>query len=180
MVPFYGQGMNAGLEDVFVLFSILDSHSSPSSSSSQQLSLTPEARAKALAAYSAYREPDAHAINDLALSNYTEMRASVISPLYKARKYLEEHLSIWLPGLGWRTKYSRVSFGNERYGEVVRSDDGQGRLLMGLLGIAGAGGMVGLVGVVAWVARVGFGVGRRGGGVLDVGRIREVFGWLSG
>lgn len=190
MVPFYGQGMNAGLEDVFVLFSILDSHSTPSSSSSSsttsttsspdQLSLTPEARAKALAAYSAYREPDAHAINDLALSNYTEMRASVISPLYKARKYLEEHLSIWLPGLGWRTKYSRVSFGNERYGEVVRSDDRQGRLLMGLLGVGGVGALGGLVGLVGWFARVGFGVGRRGGGVLDVGRIREVFGWLSG
>ncbi|PVH83951.1 FAD/NAD(P)-binding domain-containing protein [Cadophora sp. DSE1049] len=126
MVPFYGQGMNAGLEDVFVLFSTLDAHSTSSPSPSEQQ----KSRATALAAYSSHRRPDAHAINDLALQNYTEMRASVISPLYKARKYLEEHLSIWLPGLGWRTKYSRVSFGNERYGEVVRSDERQGRLLM--------------------------------------------------
>lgn len=63
---------------------------------------------------------------------------------------------------------------------MVRSDDRQGRLLMGLLGVGGVGALGGLVGLVGWFARVGFGVGRRGGGVLDVGRIREVFGWLSG
>jgi kynurenine 3-monooxygenase len=27
MVPFYGQGMNAGFEDVFVLFQFLDAYS---------------------------------------------------------------------------------------------------------------------------------------------------------
>lgn len=172
MVPFYGQGMNAGLEDVNVLFSILDSHI-PASSSSTYLGAP--TRAHALSAYSTYRQPDAHAINDLALQNYTEMRASVISPLYKARKFLEESLSVWLPTLGWKTKYSRVSFGNERYADVVSSDERQGRLLMSLVGGLGVGavGMLG-VGVYAVLAA------RRGRGVLDVVRIREVFGWLSG
>ncbi|KAK0118469.1 kynurenine 3-monooxygenase, mitochondrial precursor [Cadophora gregata] len=156
MVPFYGQGMNAGLEDVFVLFSILDSHSPSPSSLVSTYSL-----GHALATYSTHRRPDAHAINDLALQNYTEMRASVISPLYKARKYLEEHLSIWLPGLGWRTKYSRVSFGNERYREVVRSDERQGRLLMSLLGGLSVGGLGGLIGLGIWGLRLVR--GRRGG-----------------
>lgn len=169
MVPFYGQGMNAGLEDVNVLFSILDSHTLPSST------LDASARAKALSAYSAYRQPDAHAINELALQNYTEMRASVISPLYKARKWLEEGLSVWLPGLGWRTKYSRVSFGNERYAEVVSSDDRQARLLLVVLGSVGVGA-VGILGAGVW----GLLAARRGRSVLDVVRIREVFGWLSG
>ncbi|KAI9052019.1 hypothetical protein LZ554_004273 [Drepanopeziza brunnea f. sp. 'monogermtubi'] len=166
MVPFYGQGMNAGLEDVHVLFTILDSHTTPSHFTSPP---SPSARAQALAKYSRLRTPDAHAINDLALENYTEMRASVISPLYKARKWLEENISIWVPGLGWATKYSRVSFGNERYSAVVRRSERQGRLLMGaLLGGVGGLGLIGVVGI--WVTMKG----RRGG--LEVGRLRELFG----
>jgi kynurenine 3-monooxygenase len=129
--------MNAGLEDVRVLFSILDSH--PSS---------PLGRAEALSEYSAQRTVDAHAINDLALENYTEMRASVTNLTYKARKWLEEKLSLWVPGLGWTTKYTRVSFGNERYSEVVRRSKRQGRLLViGLVGFVSAPLVVGVVGL---------------------------------
>lgn len=132
MVPFYGQGMNTGLEDVRVLFSILDKHIS---SETDPKSIA-QHRAEALAEYSEFRKPDAYAINDLALENYTEMRASVVSPVYRLRKWMEERMSVYLPNLGWRTKYSRVSFGNERYSEVVRQSERQGRLLiMGLVGV---------------------------------------------
>jgi kynurenine 3-monooxygenase len=132
MVPFYGQGMNSGLEDVRVLFSILDKHTSPSEPNDN---ITKQ-RAQALQEYSTVRAPDAAAINDLALQNYTEMRASVISPMYRLRKFLEETLSKYVPSLGWQTKYSRVSFGNERYSEVVKRSERQGKLLMrGLVGL---------------------------------------------
>lgn len=117
MVPFYGQGMNAGLEDVRTLFAFLDRHPGGG-------------RAEALDEYTAFRVPDAHAINDLALQNYVEMRASVLSPAYRLRKFLEESLSKYLPGLGWTTRYSRVSFSNERYSEVVAKTDYQGRTIM--------------------------------------------------
>ncbi|OTB17590.1 hypothetical protein K445DRAFT_316219 [Daldinia sp. EC12] len=132
MVPFYGQGMNAGLEDVRILFSILDKHAAaenndPESPGSVDLAFQ---RGLALAEYSALRVPDAHAINDLALQNYVEMRASVLSPTYRLRKYLEEFLSVHLPSLGWQTKYSRVSFGNERYSEVVAKSNHQGKVLL--------------------------------------------------
>jgi len=147
MVPFYGQGMNSGLEDVRVLFSILDKHipvDVPVSTESLA-----EKRAKALAEYSEMRTVDAHAINDLALQNYTEMRSSVVSRTYKARKWLEETLSVYVPSLGWQTKYSRVSFGNERYSEVVRKSERQGRLLLiGLVGVLTCPVVVG--GLVAW------------------------------
>ncbi|KAI0015727.1 FAD/NAD(P)-binding domain-containing protein [Xylariomycetidae sp. FL0641] len=132
MVPFYGQGMNAGLEDVRTLFSILDKHAATETNSPYGPS-TPDVtvqRSAALAEYSSLRVPDAHAINDLALQNYVEMRASVLSPTYRVRKFLEEFLSVHLPSLGWRTKYSRVSFGNERYSEVVAKSEHQGRVLM--------------------------------------------------
>jgi kynurenine 3-monooxygenase len=159
MVPFYGQGMNAGFEDVFVLFSFLDSYSQSSTSPSTSISPS-ESRAKALSAYSGQRTEDAHAINDLALQNYKEMRADVISPSYLARKWLEEKISVWIPSLGWKTKYSRVSFGNERYSDVIRRSERQGRLLvMGLLGFV-AGPVV--VGGLVWWGRwrgLGRGVG---------------------
>lgn len=125
MVPFYGQGMNAGLEDVRTLFEVLDKYPT-------------EQRARALDEYTAYRVPDAHSINDLALANYTEMRASVLSPTYRLRKFLEESLSKYLPSLGWTTKYSRVSFSNERYSEVIAKSEYQGKMLMrGFYGAVG-------------------------------------------
>ncbi|KAK4124521.1 FAD/NAD(P)-binding domain-containing protein [Parathielavia appendiculata] len=145
MVPFYGQGMNAGLEDVRILFDILDKHAILDEMSSGVDRAA--SRARALAEYTAVRIPDAHAINDLALQNYVEMRASVLSPLYRLRKFLEESLSKYVPSLGWQTKYARVSFGNERYSEVVAKSEHQGRMLVrGMAGLVGvpllAGGIV--------------------------------------
>ncbi|KAF2148757.1 FAD/NAD(P)-binding domain-containing protein [Myriangium duriaei CBS 260.36] len=141
MVPFYGQGMNAGLESVRLLFSTLDSH--PSSD-----------RAEALAAYSAMRVPQAKAICELAMNNYQEMRSDVRSPVYRLRKSIEEKLSVWFPRLGWATQYSRVSFENVPYDEVVRRARRQGQVLgWWLAGLVGAGGMG-----AAWV---GVGIGLR-------------------
>ncbi|KAI1774491.1 FAD/NAD(P)-binding domain-containing protein [Hypoxylon cercidicola] len=132
MVPFYGQGMNAGLEDVRILFSILDKHAvAENNNPDDPWSIdTTFQRGLALAEYSALRVPDAHAINDLALQNYVEMSASVLSPTYRLRKFLEEFMSVHLPSLGWQTKYSRVSFGNERYSEVVAKSEHQGKVLL--------------------------------------------------
>ncbi|KAK4184924.1 putative monooxygenase [Podospora australis] len=153
MVPFYGQGMNAGLEDVRILFDTLDKHSRMDelSSSSDPAS----SRARALTEYSAVRVPDAHAINDLALQNYVEMRASVLSPVYRFRKWLEEGLSKYFPSLGWQTKYSRVSFGNERYSEVVARSEHQGKVLMRALvsTMVGAAGVPLVAGAVVFVLR---------------------------
>ena len=141
MVPFYGQGMNSGLEDVRVLFSILDKHTSTTSSDDNitpvvNPSLVEYQREQALEEYSTTRTVDGAAINDLALQNYIEMRASVISPVYRLRKFLEETLSVYVPSLGWQTKYSRVSFGNERYSEIIKQSERQGKILLrGLLGV---------------------------------------------
>ncbi|PKS08663.1 hypothetical protein jhhlp_004716, partial [Lomentospora prolificans] len=135
MVPFYGQGMNTGMESVRVLFSILDKHAESVENNNPLANPDPAAicahqRALALSEYSAYRVPDAHAVIDLALQNYLEMRASVLSPTYRLRKFLEETISVHFPKLGWRTKYARVSFGNERFTDVVRKSDYQGKVLL--------------------------------------------------
>lgn len=118
MVPFYGQGMNAGLEDVRILFEHLDLQHN-----------TAEGRLIALEAYNSERVADAHTINDLALGNYWEMHAGVQSKLYMLRKRVEEFLSDKMPWTGFATQYSRVSFSNQRYSEVVKSVERQGRML---------------------------------------------------
>ncbi|PSK50337.1 Kynurenine 3-monooxygenase [Elsinoe australis] len=185
MVPFYGQGMNAGLEDVRVLFETLDAHNpssnghipnghiqiptpssgssaSPSSSAHTAASPGPEntsvdaSTATALEAYSTIRTPQAAAICDLALQNYQEMRADVQSPLYLGRKKVEEALSKYVPALGWATQYSRVSFENVPYDEVIDRAARQGRVLGWVLGTVVAGLSVG----AAWGGVVGWGIVR--------------------
>ncbi|KAI4158026.1 MAG: hypothetical protein L6R39_000553 [Caloplaca ligustica] len=129
MVPFYGQGMNAGLEDVRTLFDFLDAHDVYSDS--PKLATTRDQRREgALNAYTAQRTPDAWTINDLALRNYEEMRSGVTSPIYRMRKWLEETINIYLPALGWRTQYTRVSFENQRYSEVEKAVARQGRIIL--------------------------------------------------
>ncbi|KAI3340753.1 FAD/NAD(P)-binding domain-containing protein [Ustulina deusta] len=151
MVPFYGQGMNAGLEDVRILFSIIDKHASTETNDPNHPKVSDAAfqRATALNEYSTLRVADAHAINDLALQNYVEMRASVLSRIYRLRKFLEELLSVHVPSLGWHTQYSRVSFGNERYSDVVSRSQHQGKVLTrGLLGLLLSSLLVGSLGIV--------------------------------
>lgn len=126
VLPFYGQGLNAGMEDIRVLFELLDKYGvydSPLDSEARKAF-----RASAFQAYTDQRAPDTHAINDLSKRNYLEMRWGVKSPLYRIRKYVEETLDSYFPRLGWRTQYSRVSFSNERYSEVMRAADRQGRI----------------------------------------------------
>lgn len=118
MVPFYGQGMNAGLESVRVLFSKIDGASNMT---------------EALASYTVERIEDAHTISDLAIANYIEMRSSVTSPLYKWRKFIEESLDKYVPNWGWATQYSRVSFSNMRYSEVIKKSKSQKRILTAVL-----------------------------------------------
>lgn len=120
MVPFYGQGMNAGLEDVRVLFEFLDKH--------------PGDKSKALHEYTKQRTPDAHTINDLSFGNYREMASDVKRPLYLLRKWVEEQLYLYVPCIGWATQYSRVSFSNMRYSEVQKAAQKQAKILNGVAG----------------------------------------------
>ncbi|KAL2001553.1 hypothetical protein VTN02DRAFT_1603 [Thermoascus thermophilus] len=128
VLPFYGQGLNAGLEDVRILFEFLDKYG-VYDLQSRDAEARKTLRAAAFQAYTDQRVPDTHAINDLSKKNYLEMRMGVKSPLYKFRKHLEETLDRYFPRLGWRTQYSRVSFSNERYSDVVKAVERQGRTL---------------------------------------------------
>ncbi|PVI02377.1 kynurenine 3-monooxygenase [Periconia macrospinosa] len=137
MVPFYGQGMNAGLEDIRVLFEFLNKY--------------PNDRSTALKEYSEQRTPDAHTINDLALRNYYEMATDVKRPLYLLRKWVEEKLDLYLPSAGWATQYSRVTFSNMRYSEVQNRAHRQASILNGVVGLT----LAAFVGSGLWFAGSG-------------------------
>ncbi|KAI2658057.1 Kynurenine 3-monooxygenase [Labeo rohita] len=83
VVPFYGQGMNAGFEDCLVFDEIMD--------------LLNENLAAVLKEYTRVRVPDDHAIADLAMYNYVEMRAHVNSRYFLFRKYLDNFLHFIMP-----------------------------------------------------------------------------------
>ena len=144
MVPFYGQGMNAGLEDVRVLFSNFDAHPS-----------TTAGRAEALGAYSRERVEDTHTINDLALANYWEMHAGVRSTSYLIRKKVEEFLSNKVPSSGFATQYSRVSFSNQRYSDVVRVVARQKKILLTGMWSSALMPVMGVAAIWAWKWRKG-------------------------
>ncbi|CAL5870039.1 uncharacterized protein PFLUO_LOCUS4272 [Penicillium psychrofluorescens] len=147
VLPFYGQGLNAGLEDVRVLFEMLDSRGV----------YDPQADAHAralnrLAAFQAYTDQrcaDTYAINDLSKQNYLEMRWGVKSPLYKLRKSVEESVDRYFPFVGWQTQYARVSFSNQRYSDVIQAVQRQSSVLgLGLSSLLVTG--LGAVSVLMW------------------------------
>jgi kynurenine 3-monooxygenase len=138
MVPFYGQGMNCGFEDILVLSEFL----------SQKLPI-----AQTLDLFSQTRSKDAMAMCDLALHNYIEMRSEVLNPKFLFRKKLEAFLTRLFPKTVIPL-YSMVSFSRIRYSVVVERYERQTvwfeRFLMVLRGVALGGFGLGLYGVLRW------------------------------
>ncbi|KAJ1970506.1 kynurenine 3-monooxygenase, mitochondrial precursor [Dimargaris xerosporica] len=140
MVPFYGQGMNCGFEDIQVLFRILDEHQVTVTMSplSQAKAADPHWRSQmqqALDCYTQTRHRDAVAICDLAMYNYIEMRSSVVSWQYLFRKKLEDGLHKLFPSL-IIPLYTMVSFTQIPYHEAIERHERQTRwLTRGLMGV---------------------------------------------
>lgn len=115
MVPFYGQGMNCGFQDVEVLHQILDEHQvRPKKNQEGRI---PGLDA-ALVHYSEVRVKDAHAICDLAMYNHYEMRSAVTSLRFLARKKLEGLIHLGFPRLVIPL-YTMVSFSTLPYSHAI-------------------------------------------------------------
>jgi kynurenine 3-monooxygenase len=95
VVPFYGQGMNAGFEDCVVFSQLLDIHQGD--------------WASLLRAYQQQRKPNADAIADLALENFIEMRDKVADSRFLLRKKIEAHLHQRYPDR-WIPLYTMIAF----------------------------------------------------------------------
>ncbi|KAG7694013.1 hypothetical protein KL930_003024 [Ogataea haglerorum] len=115
MVPFYGQGMNCGFEDVRILLELLEKHRHD--------------RHTAFDAYSESRAEDLKAILKLALRNYHEMSSDVTSSIYLFRKKLDGVLGRLMPQ-HWIPLYTMVSFRSDiSYADAVRFSQKQEQIL---------------------------------------------------
>lgn len=115
IVPFYGQGMNAAFEDVYVFNQVLDEHEGD--------------WGKIFEVFQDRRKPDADAIADLAVDNFYEMRDHVDDPAFKEKRKLEMQLEQGFDS--YYSKYSMVTFKEElSYAEAKKRGRKQDDLLL--------------------------------------------------
>ena len=118
IVPFYGEGMNCGFEDVFVLDQLME-----------QLG---EDFDQVLPAYSKAREANGNAIADLSLRNFIEMRDLVADPEFLLRKKIEGRMYAGHPEK-WVPLYSQVKFTNIPYAEALAEGQKHDRIMEAVL-----------------------------------------------
>lgn len=118
MVPFYGQGMNAGFEDCSVLTELFNKYGNDVE--------------RILSEFSETRWEDAHSICDLAMYNYVEMRDLVTTRSYMFRKKLDTFL-YWLMPNTWVPLYNSVSFSHMRYSKCIANRKWQDKILTRVL-----------------------------------------------
>jgi kynurenine 3-monooxygenase len=111
IVPFFGQGMNAGFEDVSLLADRLTGD-----------------WARDFEAFSAARKPDADAIADLAIENFVEMRDKVADPEFLRLREIEHELQDRMPGR-YLTRYQLVTFSRVPYRVAQQAGRIQGEIL---------------------------------------------------
>ena len=111
IVPFFGQGMNAGFEDCIVLNDLITKNN-------ENWSLI-------LPQFEELRKPDADAIADLALNNFIEMRDKVADAQFLLQKKIEGKFSVKHPDK-WIPAYSMVTFCPQiRYSEALEKGSKQ-------------------------------------------------------
>ncbi len=103
IVPFYGQGMNAGFEDCTILNQFMEKYG--------------EDWGSIFEAYEEERKPNADAIADLAMQNFVEMRDLTADPDFLLRKKIERKFSEDYPSL-WMPLYEQVTFSHIPYAEA--------------------------------------------------------------
>ncbi len=123
IVPFYGEGMNAGYEDCKVLNDLLNEHGDDN-------------WAEVLHRYAAVRKPNGDAIADLSLRNFVEMRDLVADPRFLLRKKIEGHIQAKHPDK-WLPLYSQVKFSDIPYADAWREGLRHDRIMEEVLAMPG-------------------------------------------
>ena len=114
LVPFYGQGMNCGFEDVRILDELLESEN--------------ENWELVLEKFQQIRKPNADAIADLALYNFIEMRDLSAEPKFQLRLKIEKRIAAAFSGK-FNTLYSMVTFDQTPYSIAKEKAEKQNELL---------------------------------------------------
>jgi len=110
IVPFYGQGMNAGFEDISVLDDLMLQYGDNWEMIFRE--------------YENSRKPNADAISELSYRNFIEMSSKTADPAFLLRKKIERHFAEKHPDK-WVPLYSRVTFSNKSYAEALSIGDEQ-------------------------------------------------------
>lgn len=114
VVPFYGQGMNAGFEDIFVLDEIIKKYG--------------DDWGRIFSTYQEVRKPNADAIAELSYRNFIEMSSKTADANFLLQKKIEKHFSAKYPEK-WVPAYSRVTFSNRPYAEALAEGDAQEEIM---------------------------------------------------
>lgn len=114
IVPFYGQGMNAGFEDCTVLSTLMEQYG--------------EDWGTILQKYEEKRKPNGDAVANLALTNFIEMRDKVADPMFLERKKIEKELGKRYPN-EFISVYEMVSFSHIPYNTAIQCIQAQDKLL---------------------------------------------------
>lgn len=104
IVPFYGQGMNAGFEDCRILIELIQQNQ-------------PTDWAEILQQFQNARKENTDAIADLAVSNFYEMRDNVADEKFLLRKKIEAEINKKYPE--YLPLYSMVTFSDLSYSEAL-------------------------------------------------------------
>jgi kynurenine 3-monooxygenase len=136
IVPFHGQGMNAGFEDAAELAALLAADAGD--------------LAAVFAEFERRRKPNADAIAAMSLANYIEMRDGVADPHYLLKRELAAALTERASG-HFMSRYRMVSFTSIPYATCVARDREQTALMESIL--AGHDDLVG-IDLAAAAARV--------------------------
>ncbi|KAA1247163.1 NAD(P)/FAD-dependent oxidoreductase [Aquimarina sp. RZ0] len=115
IVPFYGQGINAGFEDISVLDDIIEAYKG-------------ENWQDIFESYQRTRKPDTDAIAELSYRNFMEMSSKTADPEFLLRKKIEKRFSEKYPDL-WVPLYTRVTFSHKPYAEALKLGDQQARIM---------------------------------------------------
>ncbi|OTF81139.1 kynurenine 3-monooxygenase-like protein [Euroglyphus maynei] len=115
MVPFYGQGMNCGFEDCIILDELLDQHGNDKLNS-------------VLDIFTEKRVDNCHAIIDLAMYNYVEMRDLVNKRSFLIRKTFDNLMYRLFPTI-WIPLYSMVTFSRQPYQRCIRDKRWQDEMI---------------------------------------------------
>ncbi|WP_149304762.1 FAD-dependent oxidoreductase [Pareuzebyella sediminis] len=114
VVPFYGQGMNAGFEDIFVLNQFMRKYG--------------DDWELIFSEYQKERKPNADAIAELSYRNFVEMSSKTADTKFLLQKKIERHFAAKYPDK-WVPVYSRVTFSDRPYAEALAEGDAQEEIM---------------------------------------------------
>lgn len=95
IVPFFGQGMNCGIEDCSVLACLMDKHGENFETIFNE--------------YDKWQRPNGNAIADMALENFIEMQSKVGNEKFLLKKKIEQVIEEKFPNL-YRARYGMVTY----------------------------------------------------------------------